>query len=602
MSRRGTTTTTTQTVSELINATCMLKSNDLNISNKGLADIPNELTQVTERHMLPIPLKKLNLSNNQIQRMSPSIKLHDSLVDLNLSFNKLKSLPDEITCLVSLQCLNLRGNDFRELPKAALGLPQLTQLDLSRNFLVSLPETIGQAYPNVQFLDISRNNLKSLPHSMSGCSALSSLTLDSNPFGMVPDVVLYLTNLRYLSCKSIGATRVPNAMDNLVSLESLILDDNPGIVSVPICMSELALLQRLSLNGECVIPPEAKNGGAAQIDKYLRFIAKHKLEFDWKGHWAVDKEVKSCGKCKDSFSFTTRRHHCRFCGNIFCSKCSKESIKYDIIDFGEREIKVCDPCFTFLGGEVSQGRNRASSRMRKRPTTSGLGSGSQESSPTQDSRPVSAIPAAASTVVAPQKKKKLPKVYALAPEEDTSLVGVERKQRLEAILATLKEDLHKGFKTKKSVAALMGNYTDEAAKANIKEQISEIEEEIAAMKASKKKLIAEIDAVKAGAASEEPAPPPRSSQPDYPQAVPDYAHGVPDFAVDIQPPPPTSPPPTDYPTAQALYSYEPVNDTELGVIGGEMLTVTDQSDPDWSYVINSEGREGYLPTTYIAIV
>ncbi|XP_043218691.1 hepatocyte growth factor-regulated tyrosine kinase substrate-like isoform X2 [Amphibalanus amphitrite] len=57
--------------------------------------------------------------------------------------------------------------------------------------------------------------------------------------------------------------------------------------------------------------------------------------------WA-DGEV--CHRCRDPFSTFTRKHHCRACGQVFCSKCSSKTS--NIPKFGiEREVRVCDSCF-----------------------------------------------------------------------------------------------------------------------------------------------------------------------------------------------------------------------------------------------------------------
>lgn len=37
--------------------------------------------------------------------------------------------------------------------------------------------------------------------------------------------------------------------------------------------------------------------------------------------WLPDTEAENCMKCNLKFSFRKRRHHCRACGLIFCSKC-----------------------------------------------------------------------------------------------------------------------------------------------------------------------------------------------------------------------------------------------------------------------------------------
>ena len=37
--------------------------------------------------------------------------------------------------------------------------------------------------------------------------------------------------------------------------------------------------------------------------------------------WVDDETVSNCSNCNSSFSFFNRKHHCRFCGQIFCSNC-----------------------------------------------------------------------------------------------------------------------------------------------------------------------------------------------------------------------------------------------------------------------------------------
>ena len=37
--------------------------------------------------------------------------------------------------------------------------------------------------------------------------------------------------------------------------------------------------------------------------------------------WMDDQNATHCHCCNRGFSYFTRKHHCRFCGKIFCIKC-----------------------------------------------------------------------------------------------------------------------------------------------------------------------------------------------------------------------------------------------------------------------------------------
>lgn len=62
----------------------------------------------------------------------------------------------------------------------------------------------------------------------------------------------------------------------------------------------------------------------------------------------------SCHRCRVQFNLVQRKHHCRNCGQIFCSKCSnKQAI---IPRFGiEKEVRVCDDCFEKLSKPPASG-------------------------------------------------------------------------------------------------------------------------------------------------------------------------------------------------------------------------------------------------------
>ncbi|KAI6645827.1 Hepatocyte growth factor-regulated tyrosine kinase substrate [Oopsacas minuta] len=63
--------------------------------------------------------------------------------------------------------------------------------------------------------------------------------------------------------------------------------------------------------------------------------------------WKADRDSKDCTLCHTEFSLVTRRHHCRNCGECFCSKCCSNVAT--LPKFGiEREVRVCESCFINL--------------------------------------------------------------------------------------------------------------------------------------------------------------------------------------------------------------------------------------------------------------
>nr|CAG4647868.1 EOG090X05AE [Moina brachiata] len=51
-----------------------------------------------------------------------------------------------------------------------------------------------------------------------------------------------------------------------------------------------------------------------------------------------------CHRCRTEFSLINRKHHCRACGQVFCSKCTPRSCT--LPKFGiEKEVRVCEDCY-----------------------------------------------------------------------------------------------------------------------------------------------------------------------------------------------------------------------------------------------------------------
>eukprot|EP00670_Eutreptiella_braarudii_P000618 CAMPEP_0174293896 /NCGR_PEP_ID=MMETSP0809-20121228/40036_1 /TAXON_ID=73025 ORGANISM="Eutreptiella gymnastica-like, Strain CCMP1594" /NCGR_SAMPLE_ID=MMETSP0809 /ASSEMBLY_ACC=CAM_ASM_000658 /LENGTH=238 /DNA_ID=CAMNT_0015394993 /DNA_START=29 /DNA_END=745 /DNA_ORIENTATION=+ len=59
--------------------------------------------------------------------------------------------------------------------------------------------------------------------------------------------------------------------------------------------------------------------------------------------WQRDSDVTACNECLAEFTRSFRRHHCRHCGKIFCSKC----LKAKALVLGDpKPQKICNACST----------------------------------------------------------------------------------------------------------------------------------------------------------------------------------------------------------------------------------------------------------------
>ncbi|GAB6033734.1 hypothetical protein CHUAL_013846 [Chamberlinius hualienensis] len=61
--------------------------------------------------------------------------------------------------------------------------------------------------------------------------------------------------------------------------------------------------------------------------------------------WQHEEDVDECNNCKQPFSITKRKHHCRHCGRIFCAECISKVV---LSGANSRPSKVCDVCHTLL--------------------------------------------------------------------------------------------------------------------------------------------------------------------------------------------------------------------------------------------------------------
>ena len=89
-------------------------------------------------------LHELNLSNNNIKSICPTVQLLQELTTLNLSYNLIDEIPNTISQLANLQHLLLHQNNLKTIASEIGMLEHLIVLNLSNNEIVEIPESISK--------------------------------------------------------------------------------------------------------------------------------------------------------------------------------------------------------------------------------------------------------------------------------------------------------------------------------------------------------------------------------------------------------------------------------------------------------------------------
>ena len=86
-----------------------------------------------------------------------------------------------------------------------------------------------------------------------------------------------------------------------------------NILSLKVCKQMIILIVPNSRDHKTVYVGDAKGRvySWSVTDQPGRAVADH---------WIKDDSGDSCVNCAVKFSFSERRHHCRNCGQLFCSK------------------------------------------------------------------------------------------------------------------------------------------------------------------------------------------------------------------------------------------------------------------------------------------
>ncbi|KAJ8676714.1 hypothetical protein QAD02_012501 [Eretmocerus hayati] len=73
-------------------------------------------------------------------------------------------------------------------------------------------------------------------------------------------------------------------------------------------------------------------------------------------HWLKDEGTDLCVGCGVKFNLYERKHHCRNCGQVFCSKCSRFESKISRLGI-LKPVRVCQGCYSTLHSQQSTESN-----------------------------------------------------------------------------------------------------------------------------------------------------------------------------------------------------------------------------------------------------
>ena len=148
----------------------LLEQAELDLSFKGLTELPNSLG-----HLINLTL--LNVTDNQLTALPSGIEQLTNLTELYAFNNQLTALPDTIGQLTSLTQLNVYNNQLTALPDTIGQLTNLTHLYVNNNQLTVLSSSIGDL-SSLRVLQVHNNlNLSAFPLSLGNCSQLTYFSI-----------------------------------------------------------------------------------------------------------------------------------------------------------------------------------------------------------------------------------------------------------------------------------------------------------------------------------------------------------------------------------------------------------------------------------------
>ena len=210
-----------------VNGTSLFDNCHLNVPSdlRILSLKDNNLSSLPNLTVLFPDLSKLVLDDNKLDQLNPSA-LSGNLTNLALSNNMFQTIPRAINKLLdqlnpsalpgNLTNLALKDNLFKAIPRAINKLAALRELYLTGNNITAINDLDLKGLVNLENLDLDRTLVSYVsPNAFTHNSKLVSVNLYHTKLDRIPESVLTLPNLRYLTLPSYQINCTCNEMSYL---------------------------------------------------------------------------------------------------------------------------------------------------------------------------------------------------------------------------------------------------------------------------------------------------------------------------------------------------------------------------------------------------
>ncbi len=212
------------------------KDSYLDLSRRGFTELPDILHDLDH-------VTTLDVGDNQLAALPPSIKNLRSLRSIVLSANQFTTIPPVLFELPRLEILTIGTNPISTIDPAINRLGTLVELRINGGQLTTLPDSLAGMH-RLRILSLEYNRFRTLPIlSLATAPNLEYVSFSNNELGEIPPDIAKLRQLKGLFIESNQLRTLPAEIGDLHALRFLHVWGNE-LTTLPPALARLPQLQR----------------------------------------------------------------------------------------------------------------------------------------------------------------------------------------------------------------------------------------------------------------------------------------------------------------------------------------------------------------------